>query len=162
VGPIQQSADMIAVDHDDKDSTILGPLDELVGYHLRRAYAVMGADFAQTFVGTAMRQVLFGVLSVVSTSPGINQGKVGKVLGIQRTNMVALVNQLVDLGFVTRRQDRIDRRAFSLTLTDSGKETLRSTLERIEQHERRMLRRLTARERANLIALLRKIDVEGL
>lgn len=158
---MQQGNEAIDSLFDEPQPASLGPLDELTGYHLRRAYAVMSADFAQTFADSAMRQVLVGVLSVISANPGVNQGQVGKMLGIQRTNMVALVNQLVDLGFVTRHQDRTDRRAFSLILTDRGQETLRSTLDRIRQHEQRLLRRLTAREHATLVALLRKIDGES-
>lgn len=140
--------------------TAIGPLDELIGYHLRRGYAVMSADFAQTFAGSAMRQALFGILSVISANPGINQGQVGKVLGIQRTNMVALVNELVDLKLVTRRLAQKDRRAFSLSLTDNGRDIMQSTLERIRLHEDRMLKHLTPRERTTLVGLLRKIQTE--
>lgn len=138
--------------------TAIGPLDDLIGYHLRRGYAIMSADFAQTFSGTAMRQSLFGILSVISANPDINQGQVGKVLGIQRTNMVALVNELVDLGLVTRRLAQKDRRAFSLNLTEHGSEILIATLDRIRLHEKRILQRLTPRERATLGSLLRKIQ----
>lgn len=141
----------------DVDPVSLGPLDDLTGYHLRRAYAAMSADFAQTFAGTPMRQVLFGVLSVISANPEINQGQVGRVLGIQRTNMVALVNQLVDQGFVARRLAKTDRRAFSLTLTHSGREIMQVAIDHIQRHEERILRSLTAKEQATLLTLLRKI-----
>ncbi|MBB5984793.1 MarR family winged helix-turn-helix transcriptional regulator [Sphingobium lignivorans] len=137
--------------------TALGPLDELVGYHLRRASSAMKSDFAQTFAETAMRQVLFGVLSVVSAAPGTSQGKVGEALGIQRANMVALVNDLVDLGLVARKTARRDRRAFSLNLTPAGEAKLREMLEQIRTHEDRMLQNLTTEERETLIALLRKV-----
>lgn len=145
---------------DDAVAIALGPLDELIGYHLRRAYSSMSADFAQTFADTGMRQPLFGALSVISANPGINQGQVGNVLGIQRTNMVALVNKLVDQGFVVRQLASKDRRAFSLTLTEQGQHILRVTLDNIRRHEDRMLRGLTTKERAVLTTLLHKIEAE--
>jgi DNA-binding MarR family transcriptional regulator len=139
----------------------LGPLDSLTGYHLRYAYARFGADFARIFADSEMRQVLFGVLSVIFANPGINQGKVGKALGVQRTNMVALINQLVELGLVRRSLDREDRRAFSLDLTEHGRETVNATLERIRAHEERMLSALTSGERQTLLALLKKINARS-
>jgi DNA-binding MarR family transcriptional regulator len=137
--------------------TALGPLDELVGYHLRRASSAMKTDFAQTFADRSMRQVLFGVLSVVSAAPGTSQGKVAEALGIQRANMVALVNELVDLGLIARTTDHRDRRAFSLSLTTAGEARLRETLEQIRCHEDRLLENLTSAERGELIVLLRKV-----
>lgn len=139
----------------------LGPLDSLFGYHIRYAYSLFGADFAREFVDTEMRQVLFGVLSVIFANPGINQGKVGRALGIQRTNMVALINQLVDMGLVKRSLDREDRRAFTLDLTDAGEVTVQSTLDRIQKHEERMLSSFTPEERQTLLALLRKITIRS-
>ena len=139
----------------------LGPLDSLAGYHLRHAYALFGADFARVFADTDMRQVLFGVLSILFANPGINQGKVGKALGVQRTNMVALINQLVELGMVKRSLDREDRRAFSLDLTERGRETVNVTLARIMEHEERMLSALNAEERQTLLALLKKLNARA-
>lgn len=136
----------------------LGPLDSLTGYHLRYAYAQFGADFARVFWDSEMRQVLFGVLSVIFANPGINQGKVAKALGVQRTNMVALINQLVELGLVERSPDREDRRAFSLNLTLQGRDTVGTTLDRIMEHEERMLSALNLEERKTLLLLLKRIN----
>lgn len=155
---MQSSTEAVESLFEETGATVIGPLDDLVGYHLRRGYAVMSGDFAQTFAGTAMRQPLFAILSVISANPGINQGQVGKVLGIQRTNMVALVNELVDLKLVVRRLAQKDRRAFSLSLTDHGQDIMQSTLERIRLHEEKMLQRLTPRERSTLVGLLRRIQ----
>jgi DNA-binding MarR family transcriptional regulator len=136
----------------------LGPLDSLVGYHLRRASAAMVSDFARSFEGTPMRQVLFGILSVISANRGINQGNVARVLGIQRPNMVALVNELIGLGFVQRKVDRQDRRAFVLNLTEAGEAAIADALARIRIHEERMVRDLSGKQRATLMRLLTSIE----
>jgi DNA-binding MarR family transcriptional regulator len=136
----------------------LGVLDELVGYHMRRASTVIGNDFARAIAGTGMRQVLFGILSVITANPGINQGNVGRALGIQRANMVSLVNELVDAGLVLRETAADDRRAFALTLTAAGETTFRDTLARIRAHEDRLLSGLSAAERGQLVDLLARIE----
>lgn len=139
----------------------LGPLGALVGYHLRRASAAVGSDYFRTVEPAGMRQVLFGVLSVISANPGINQGNVGRILGIQRPNMVALVNELIARGWVERIVDSVDRRAFILTLTPAGQTAITETLALIREHEERMLADLSAQERRTLIRLLGRIEARG-
>ena len=136
----------------------LGVLDELVGYHMRRASAVINTDFARAIAGTGMRQVLFGILSVIATNPGINQGNVGRALGIQRANMVSLVNELVDSGLVLRETAADDRRAFALTLTKAGEEKVEHMLVRIRAHEDQLLSGLSTAERKQLVDLLARIE----
>ena len=142
----------------EENDTSLGVLRDLVGYHLRRASNDFSSDFAVAIEGTGMRQVLFAILSVVSANPEINQGAAGRALGIQRANMVLLINQLVDAGLLDRKTAREDRRAFALTLTPLGADTLQECLKRIEAHEKRLLADLSAAERKTLIALLTRIE----
>lgn len=136
----------------------VGALDPLVGYHLRRASSAFAADFARAVEGTGMRQVLIGILAVVTGEPGINQGAVGRMLGIKRANMVSLINELVDAGLLVREVDPSDRRAFALSVTPEGRTMLTHCLERIEAHERTMLAGFSAAEHAMLLELLGRIE----
>lgn len=140
------------------DHNNVGALAPLVGYHLRRASGAFAADFCVAVEGTGMRQVLVGILAVVEANPGINQGAVGRVLGIKRANMVSLINELVDAGLLLRDVDPSDRRAFLLNLNDAGRAVLVDSLARIETHERRMLADFTPEERATLLDLLGRIE----
>ena len=142
----------------ESDETSLGVLEGLVGYHIRRASSAFAADYSRAIAGTGMRQVLFGILSVVGANPGINQGTAGRSLGIQRANMVSLMNELVDAGLLDRRTATDDRRAFALNLSPAGETMLADCLDRIEAHEREMLADFTAAERRTLIALLTRIE----
>lgn len=145
---------------DTRDETAIGALRNLVGYHLRRASSVFANDFSRALAGTGMRQVLFGVLSIIDANPGINQGSVGNALGIQRANMVSLVNELVERGLVLREVAPEDRRAFSLSLTADGKAMVADCLKRIRQHEAALLSDLSTPERQTLIALLTRIEAK--
>ena len=136
----------------------IGTLSHLIGYHLRRASGAFALDFHEAMSGTGMRQVLLGILAIVEANPGVNQGAVGTALGIKRANMVALINELVDAGLLARVIAPDDRRAFSLTLTDSGRERLADCTVRIEAHEARMLADLSDDEREMLLDLLARIE----
>lgn len=135
----------------------IGVLAPLVGYHMRRAWSAFAADFAAAMDDTGLRQVTFAVLSVVDANPGINQGSVGRVLGIKRANMVALINELVERGLIDRAVAN-DRRAFSLSATDKGRAALADAVERIEAHELRMLAEMSKQDRATLLDLLARIE----
>lgn len=143
-----------------QDDPKIGVLDQLVGYHLRRASTVFANDFAQAVAGTGMRQVLFGILSIIKANPAINQGNVGRALGIQRANMVSLVNELVDKGMVHRETSPEDRRAFALTLTAKGEALMALCLANIREHEEHLLADLSASERETLIGLLMRIEAK--
>jgi DNA-binding MarR family transcriptional regulator len=138
-------------------TAIIGVLDQLVGYHLRRATGVFMGDYARLSAETGIRQVLFGILSIVATNPGINQGNVGRALAIQPANMVSLANELVARGLLARSVSAGDRRSFALNLTAEGKSMLESCLQSIHDHENRLLADLTGEERQTLMALLRRI-----
>lgn len=142
------------------EATSLGALETLAGYHLRRASNAFGSDFSRALSGTGMRQVLLGILSVVESNPGANQGSVGRMLGIQRANMVTLINDLVERGLIDRKVARGDRRAFELTITGEGRALLDDCLKRIAEHEAEMLSDLSAREQTTLIDLLRRIEAK--
>lgn len=142
------------------ESLELGVLTELAGYHLRRASGAFAADFSRVLAGTGMRQVLFGILSVVDANPGINQGAAGRMLGIQRANMVALINELVDKDWIERKVAADDRRAFALTMAPAGSAKLAECLARIRAHEEEMLSDLSAADRTRLITLLGKIEAK--
>ncbi|MEZ0243571.1 MAG: MarR family winged helix-turn-helix transcriptional regulator [Sphingomonas sp.] len=135
----------------------IGRLSSLVGYHLRRASGAFAIDFREAVGGTGMRQVLVGVLAVVEANPGVKQGAVGAPLGIKPANMVSLINELIDQGLVERVVTPDDRRAFALSITPAGVAVLDECLERISEHEARMLDPLTAAERATLLTLLARI-----
>jgi DNA-binding MarR family transcriptional regulator len=138
----------------------IGTRAGLVGYHLRRASAAVGNDFACALDGTGIRQVLFGILAIIKANPGINQGAVGRALGIQRANMVSLINELVDRALVDRKRSVEDRRAFSLTLSAEGAAMLEECVGRINAHEDRLLADLSTVERTALIDLLSRIETK--
>lgn len=136
----------------------IGRLSTLVGYHLRRASGAFAIDFRDAVGGTGMRQVLVGVLAVIEANPGVKQGVVGAMLGIKPANMVSLTNELVDQGLIERIVTPDDRRAFALSIAPAGVAILTECLDRISEHEGRMLGGLTADERATLLSLLSRIQ----
>ncbi|ARU17851.1 MarR family winged helix-turn-helix transcriptional regulator [Croceicoccus marinus] len=135
----------------------LGPLDRLAGYHFRRTSSAMRKDFEKAVDGLGISQVSFAVLSVISANPGIRQGEVGRMLDIQRANMVTMIGDLTKSELVTRGRDESDRRAVTLSLTPRGQDQLAASLARIQAREAKALEGLDEKQVAALIATLNAI-----
>ena len=93
---------MTMMQHDDDDgisdgwvgAVDLGPLAATLGFALRRAQAVVTADFVRSFGPEEIRPIQFAVLSVLRHNPGLRQTQVSFALGIKRTNFVPLIDEL--------------------------------------------------------------------
>jgi DNA-binding MarR family transcriptional regulator len=105
----------------------------------------------------------FGMLSHLAASEGQSQQALSIALGIHRSAVVALVDDLEHRGLAERRRDPVDRRAYTLYLTPAGRDLL-ADLERIaEEHEAELLTALDASEGSQLISLLQRVaESQGL
>jgi DNA-binding MarR family transcriptional regulator len=103
------------------------------------------------------------MLSHLAASEGQSQQALSIALGIHRSAVVALVDDLEHRGLAERRRDPLDRRAYTLYLTPPGRAVL-ADLQRIaEQHEAKLLTALDASERSQLISLLQRVaESQGL
>src|SRR4051795_11767323 len=127
-----------------------------LGTHAHRRFAERLADH-----GLHPRH--FGMLSHLAAAEGQSQQALSVALGIHRSAVVALVDDLEHRGLAERRRDPVDRRAYTLYLTSSGRRLL-AELERVAaEHEANLLSALNASERSQLISLLRRVaESQGL
>lgn len=97
------------------------------------------------------------MLSHLAANEGQSQQALGVALGIHRSAVVALVDDLERRGLAERRRDPADRRAYTLYLTPGGRELL-AELERVaDEDEAELLTGLDAPERSRLITLLQRL-----
>ncbi|GMM62070.1 MarR family winged helix-turn-helix transcriptional regulator [Novosphingobium pituita] len=110
-------------------------VEQLLGYQLRRASAVMMADLARELGDFELRPAEVTALLVVSENPACSQTEVGQTLGIKRANMVPIVSRLMERGLVDR--ERADGRSHALRVTEAGAALVREAQARIQRHEQR-------------------------
>lgn len=135
-------------------------LRTLVGYRLRRAAGRMMNDLKSTLSPLRLRPVLYAIMEMIRAEPGIIQMAVGTELGIQRANLVPLINDLESRGFIERQVAPHDRRALALFLTPAGKKLHERATRLILEHEERTVGGLTAAERRLLVELLDRVAVD--
>jgi DNA-binding MarR family transcriptional regulator len=134
-----------------------GRLSGLLGYFLRRAEVYTFQNFNAHLAGDRIRPGQLGILLMCEANPGINQTRLGKALGIDRSTLVAMIDLLEARGLVARSASATDRRSHALRLTEQGEELLSDLQPRLARHEAEVARKLSAAERRQLIALLSRI-----
>ena len=127
------------------------------GFLLARAHVRAHAAFQDALVALALTPKSFGALTVIVEEGALSQAALGETLIIDRTTMVAVVDELERAGYVERRRNAADRRVYSLVATTEGRQALRAA-ERIAQrvHDE-LLGDLSDAEREQLGALLARI-----
>jgi DNA-binding MarR family transcriptional regulator len=119
--------------------------------------------FAERLAPLDLHPRHFGMLSQLAANEGQSQQALSSALGIHRSAVVALVDDLEHRGLAERRRDPVDRRAYTLYLTPPGRKLL-AELQRIaDDDETELLSALNASERSQLISLLQRVaESQGL
>ena len=100
------------------------------------------------------RKPHFTVLVALDELGTASQAALGRRLAIDRSDMVALINELERDGLVARDRDEQDRRRKLVRLTPAGTRMLERLDARVEQAQDALLAPLSAAERRELQRLL--------
>ncbi|MBI2255094.1 MAG: MarR family transcriptional regulator [Proteobacteria bacterium] len=131
-----------------------GVLGDLIGYAIRRAQIGIYKDFDASV--TRLTPPLFAALVLIDANPGINQSRLGQIMGTNRAAMMALLDRLAAMKLVRRVPSASDKRANELQLTDLGQKRLASASAEVAAHDARIAGNLTAAELKTLRHLLKK------
>lgn len=143
---------------DDDDMVDPAPdLESLIGYNLKRAYMIVQSDFRRTLGEDGFSPREFSALSLVVQFPNVTQTGLAKMLGIERSGLVAIVDALQRRGLVTRGRVPGDRRVQALMPTKTGIKVMAEAKAAVIAHEEQLFAEFTAEERQTLMTLLQKI-----
>ncbi|GAA2876896.1 hypothetical protein GCM10010472_38160 [Pseudonocardia halophobica] len=99
----------------------------------------------------------YQVLAAANDGEVSTQLAIARMLGVDRTVMTYLLDELEGAGLVERRPDPADRRARRIVLTAAGRERLCELDRRLREAEERLLAPLEPAERDTLRELLRRL-----
>jgi DNA-binding MarR family transcriptional regulator len=118
--------------------------------------------FAATLEPLGLRPPHFGVLTLIDSHPGCAQQELVDRSLIDPSSMVAVIDELEELGLAERRAHPGDRRKHAVHLTDNGQQTLQQARKLAIETAKEMFAPLSAEEVETLRVLLRKLaGVEG-
>lgn len=128
-----------------KDKLIdLLPLQNHIAYLLRRTQMAVSDELSLLLRKLDLKPMQYMVLALIEANPKIQQGSAAEILGIQKTNFVAIVTNLSELGLIERKAVMNDRRSFGLVLTSDGQKLYKQAHAIVQAHEQRLKDRLGA------------------
>lgn len=143
---------------DEVDDGLTHSLSSQIGLLLRFAQAAVWGDLLDTFKPFGFRPQHYAALKIIDSQPGCKQQDLGAALGISRSNLVMLIDELVGQKLVERRQNVEDRRSNALHLSARSRALL-PELDRAQlAHEKRLADLLDEQEQAHLIHSLRRLS----
>jgi DNA-binding MarR family transcriptional regulator len=99
----------------------------------------------------------FGCLSVIIEEGPLSQQELGQRICVDRTTVVAVVDDLEQAGFVHRKRNPDDRRAYALEATEKGRAWAVRARKAVLEAERELLAPLSAAERKQLVSLMQRL-----
>jgi DNA-binding MarR family transcriptional regulator len=125
----------------------------LLSWNGRRTATV----FARALESLGLRPPHFGVMRLIEAEPGLTQQDLAERSLIDPSSMVAVVDELEELGYAERRTHPGDRRKHALHLTTEGKRMLKRAQTVAMETTKEILAPLSADEVNELRRLLRKL-----
>src|SRR3954451_13642549 len=135
-------------------------LADQVGYLLSKAHLRVHNRANEALEPLDLTVKHYGLLTLLVHEGPVSQGRLGEVMKIDRTTMVALIDDLERAGHVDRTRNPEDRRAYALAATASGKRIQRDAATLMKRVYNETLSPLSPSERDELQRMLSAI-IEG-
>ena len=142
---------------DDAGGAVASPLAGSPSFLVRLAQLRAFDEFHQQFAGLGVTPAGFSVLTLIVANPGVRPGAIAEELRVKPSNVAVLVNALVAAGLVERTPDATELRANLLHATEAGLRVWKEMDRSHHEADARFTERLSAAERKQLVALLRKL-----
>ncbi|MBT6274402.1 MAG: MarR family transcriptional regulator [Chromatiales bacterium] len=132
-------------------------LDDQVGHLLRRANQRHTALFAEHFAADGLTTLQFAALMKLAEWQSLSQNQLGRLTAMDPNTIQGVVKRLASRGLLERQPNPDDRRRITLILTEPGKRLCAELAPNGLEISRKTLDPLNAKEREQLLALLRRI-----
>jgi DNA-binding MarR family transcriptional regulator len=138
----------------------LGPLTDLIGFHLRLAQSASSQAFAQRLDSIDVSPSWFAVLALIRENPGITQTALSRADARDKSSLTRVLDDLERREFVTRERHQSNRRSYSLKLTTAGMNLLDELMEHARAHEHDLERAVGFPQKFDLICALQRITMQ--
>ena len=126
---------------------------------IRRAYTRSSGLLNQAFESRAsgLRSYHYRLLCALEESGPIGQAELGRITGIDPSDVVAILNDLERPGLIARTTDPQNRRRNVVTMTTAGAKRLAELELIVTDVQEELMAALSPTQRAQFVRLIRKI-----
>ena len=140
-------------------SSLPPALADMAGFLIAKAHAVFHDRANRVIDSETLTIKHFGCLTVIADEGRLSQSHLCTRMRVDRTTMVAIVDELEAAGFVDRQRNTEDRRAYALEATDAGRKWLAEKRGALMTAQEELLSVLDEDERRTLVASLQRLLV---
>ena len=133
------------------------PLDESIGYLLGRAYTEGHRNLHKELADLDLTPQQHVIIMKLNELGEASQNLLGRSVGMKRVTVHGIISRLSTGGLIEVRGDDADRRLALLSLSPAGKALVGELSRRAQVAAARSLATLTAKEKAILRRILRKL-----
>ena len=112
----------------------------------RQFQQALARDRSNPFFSVNLTMPQLKILFALRLHGGAGGQELAQLMGVSAATMTGIVDRLVAAGYVTRREDLHDRRIRRIELSPNGEELLNTIAAAGEEHQRRLLDRLSVEE----------------
>jgi DNA-binding MarR family transcriptional regulator len=127
----------------------------LISRNYARSNALLNERFAST--GTALRPYHYRLMASIEEDGPLGQAELGRLSGIDRSDVANMLAELEQLGLVERTVDPSNRRRNIVAITRGGSDQLRELDSVLDEVQQQVLAPLSVNERRQLRRLLIKL-----
>jgi DNA-binding MarR family transcriptional regulator len=133
------------------------PLASAPGFLLSWNGQRTAQTFAEALKPLGLKPPHFGVMTLIATNPGTTQQELVERSMIDPSSMVAVIDELEELGLAERQTHPSDRRKHAVHLTAKGSKTLERARASAIKTAKELFAPLSPEETETLRLLLRKL-----
>jgi DNA-binding MarR family transcriptional regulator len=133
------------------------PAADQTGFLLQRAHRRLRLAHNEALRPLRLNIAHLAVAALLAEHGDLSQRRLIEIIGADKSTMVYLVDELEGQGLVERRPDPADRRAYAVHLTEAGRARVIEAGAVVARVEDDFLSPLTAPERIQFDALLRRL-----
>ena len=127
------------------------------GFLVRRLNQIHYSMFFEECKEENITPVQYGILTVLSLNPWLDQTAIGYELGLDRTTSADVIKRLEEKGWVERRVNPSDRRSRQVLTTPEGLRVMAQLQESMARSQQRLLQPLSPRDQKIFMSLLSEL-----
>ena len=132
-------------------------MSETIGFLLNDSARLFRRAFNARTRDSGITALQWRMISYLKRHEGIRQGPLAELIEVEPITLSRMVDRLAEAGFVERRADPTDRRAWQLYLTPRAADLLHDMRDVAENLNEEAAEGLTAAEREQLVALVERV-----
>ncbi len=132
-------------------------LEDQIGFAIRRAYQRVVAAFTEVIQDPSLTPQQFAALLKLRETDGLSQNHLGRLTAMDPATIQGVIRRLEKRRLIVRESDPLDRRRSVLRLSAAGRDYIERLLPSCSAINEKALAPLSADERRQLLALLRRL-----